>query len=420
MSEWREVQLQDLVSRLGDGLHGTPKYSDDGKYYFINGNNLTDGHIVVDEKTRRVSEVEYQKHKRELTDRTILVSINGTLGNIAYYNGENVILGKSACYFNVNNTVDKNFIRYVLTDRNFQHYIETFATGTTIKNLSLKSIREFSFRLPPLPEQRRIAAILSSLDAQIDLLRRQNATLEALAQTLFTRWFVDFDFPDAQGRPYRSAGGPMQPSALGEIPAGWRVGTLGEATDISIGRTPPRKETQWFSLDPKDVKWISIKDMGNCGVFIDDTSEYLTREAVKRFNVPKIPTNTVILSFKLTVGRVTITTEEMLSNEAIAHLKTQDDMLTPEYLFLFFKGFNFSHLGSTSSIATAVNSKTIKEIELTIPNIAVLNNFSDRVVPLFNKLRSNTHQIHTLTRLRDALLPKLMSGELRVPAITPA
>jgi type I restriction enzyme S subunit len=116
-------------------------------------------------------------------------------------------------------------------------------------------------------------------------------------------------------------------------------------------------------------KWISIKDIGNCGVYIFDTSEYLTDESVKKFNIPVIPENTTILSFKMTVGKLTITTEEMLSNEAIAHLKIKDNSnLTSEFIYCYLQALDFNSLGSTSSIVTAINSTMIKEIEVVVPD----------------------------------------------------
>jgi len=177
--DWKEVTLVDVVSILGDGLHGTPLYDTTGDYYFINGNNLSNGKIIFKEDTRKVAYSEYQKYKKNLNDRTIFVSINGTLGNVALYNGEKCILGKSACYFNVKETVDKYFIRYIVTNRAFQDYIAMLATGTTIKNVSLKTMREFPFLLPPLHEQKKIADILSSLDDKIELNNNINDNLAA-------------------------------------------------------------------------------------------------------------------------------------------------------------------------------------------------------------------------------------------------
>jgi type I restriction enzyme S subunit len=159
----------------------------------INGNNLSNGEIAIKPETKRVTISEYQKYKKELNNRTILVSINGTLGNIAVYRAEKVILGKSACYFNVIDEVDKTFMKYIVSTDVFRDYILRYANGTTIKNVSLKVMREYPFMLPPLPTQRAIAATLSCLDDKIELNNRINANLEAQAQAIFKSWFVDFE-----------------------------------------------------------------------------------------------------------------------------------------------------------------------------------------------------------------------------------
>lgn len=155
-TEWEEVTLKDITSILGDGLHGTPTYSDDGEYYFINGNNLNDGNIQIKSETKSVSYEEYLKYKKDLNEKTIFVSINGTIGNTAFYNNEKVILGKSACYFNVLDGIDKNFIRYLLKTTYFINYASTNATGSTIKNVSLKTMRDFLFNKPSIEEQEKI------------------------------------------------------------------------------------------------------------------------------------------------------------------------------------------------------------------------------------------------------------------------
>lgn len=418
MSEWKEYKLNDLVTKLGDGLHGTPKYDPKGDYYFINGSNLLDGKISVNENTKRVSKEEFDKYKKELSDRTIFVSINGTLGNIATYNNEKVILGKSACYFNVKDDVCKEFIKYIATDKSFQYYISEYATGSTIKNVPLKAIRDYTLKLPDLPTQNAIAEILSSLDDKIELNNKINQELELLAQTLFKKWFIDFEFPNENGEPYKSYDGEMVDSELGEIPMGWKVKTLDDVSNITIGRTPPRQEYQWFSKDVNDVKWISIRDMGNCGTYIHSTSEYLTEEAVRHFNVPVINSNTVIISFKLTVGRISITTERMLSNEAIAHLNLKDSEIYPEFLYLFLKQFNFDSLGSTSSIATAVNSKAIKSLPFIYPSKEILSRFKEVLVPIFSRIHNLTFENKEIVSLRDEMLPKLITGELEINEIT--
>lgn len=167
MVEWTITTLENCTDILGDGLHGTPEYFESGEYAFINGNNLIDGEIIIKKDTKTVDVNQYEKYKKPLNDRTILVSINGTLGNVGIYNSEKIILGKSACYFNVKDSVDKDFIYYVVSSPLFKQYLESNATGTTIKNISLKQMREYSFSIPSLKEQKRISSTLRTIDQKI-------------------------------------------------------------------------------------------------------------------------------------------------------------------------------------------------------------------------------------------------------------
>lgn len=404
--EWKEVTLGEVSSKIGDGLHGTPQYDGDGSYYFINGNNLNCGKIIIKDDTKRVGIDEFVKNQKELNEQTLLVSINGTIGNVAKYNNEPCILGKSACYINVIKEVDKEFIYYVLTSANFKRNITNEATGTTIKNVSLKQMREYKFNIPcNIADQRRIASILSSLDRKIELNNKINADLEEMAQAIFKNWFVDFE-------PFKN--GKFVDSELGMIPEGWKVGRADDFYQINIGKTPPRKEHKWFSTNPADKIWVSIANMGNSGIFISDSSEYLTKEAVDRHNIIMVPRNTILLSFKLTVGRVAIADKELTTNEAIARFILSDDKYM-EYLYLYLKNFDYNSLGSTSSIATAVNSKTIKGMQMLQPSDKIIDAFHIQVNPIFEKIRSLTKENSRLSLLRDTLLPRLMSGELEIP-----
>ncbi|MEJ7822138.1 MAG: restriction endonuclease subunit S [Chitinophagaceae bacterium] len=164
--DWEEKILKEITTILGDGLHGTPKYKTDGDYYFINGNNLNNGVIEIKDNTKRVSVDEYKKYNKNLNDRTVLVSINGTLCNIAFFNNEKIILGKSACYFNLKEGIDKSYIKYVLSSMYFIKYAHKEATGATIKNVSLKTMREFKVPLPNLQEQQTIVQKLDDLSLE--------------------------------------------------------------------------------------------------------------------------------------------------------------------------------------------------------------------------------------------------------------
>ena len=288
-------------------------------------------------------------------------------------------------------SVSTNDFLYYITLSLYDTLRSLGGDGTAVPILNKSDFENIDILLPPLPEQKAIAGVLSSLDDKIDLLHRQNKTLEGMAEALWRKMFVV------------------------EADLKWPLDILDNLFDIGIGRTPPRKEQHWFTVKPSDVKWISIKDMGNCGVYIDSVAEYLTKEAVEKFHVPIIPINTDLLSFKMTVGRLAITTEDMISNEAIAHFKIKDQsVLNSEFLYFFLKNYSFENLGSTSSIVEAINSQMIKEMEMLVPPKELLIDFRNIVAPYFLKIKTNQQQIRSLSKMRDDLLSKLMCGEVRV------
>ena len=205
---------------------------------------------------------------------------------------------------------------------------------------------------------------------------------------------------------------------LGWIPKDWSVDKADKVADIAIGKTPPRKQKEWFSDNPLNNKvWVSIKDMGGNKIFIGDSSEYLTSESISKFNVKVVPKDSVILSFKLTLGRVCITKCDLTTNEAIAHFVNPKHSMSKEYIYLYLKCFDYGSLGSTSSIATAVNSKIIKAMPFLVPNKTVLSSFKGSVENIFFKMDTLESETTSLTKLRDSLLPKLISGELQIPDV---
>ena len=193
--------------------------------------------------------------------------------------------------------------------------------------------------------------------------------------------------------------------------------SAGTQYDISIGKTPPRKESQWFSTSHADMPWLSIRDLGEVGVYADKTSERLTREAVDKFNVKIVPANTVVLSFKLTIGRVAIAGGEMLTNEAIAHFSPLAKGAGPEYTYCLLSQYDYHSLGSTSSIATAVNSQILREMPLVVPPEISSRAFCDATASIFSSIKCVQQETRCLSDLRDALLPKLISGEIRIPDV---
>jgi len=413
MTNWKETTLGEVVDIIIDHRGMTPKkmggdWASVG-YRAVSAKSIKTGQLVNEDQMNLLPENLYRKWmKEEVEYGDILLTSEAPLGeHIIWKSEEKLVLSQRIFGIRTEKEVfDPFFFNYFIDSKYYQHQLKSRESGSTVTGIKQSELLKTKILLPPLSEQKEIAGVLSSLDDKIELLREKNKTLEATAQTIFKEWFVNFNFPGATDK--------MIDSELGEIPEEWRIGRLSDVADITIGRTPPRKESEWFSTDSNDVKWISIKDMGNCGVYTGDTAEYLTRDAVERFNIPVIPKNTAVVSFKMTVGRVSITVEEMLSNEAIAHIKLKKDGLTVEYIYLFLKNFNFSDLGSTSSIVNATNSTAIKNLSVLIPEKNIIDEFDSAVGSVFQKILTNSEQIQTLSTLRDTLLPKLMSGDLRI------
>lgn len=192
--DWGERQLSQLTTKISDGIHTTPVYDENGEYAFINGNNLVNGRILIDEKTKRVDFGEFNKHQKPLDDNSILMSINGTIGNLAFFRSEQVILGKSACFINIDSRLaNKFFIYNMLQTDKVKHFFTSELTGSTIKNLSLATIKNIELKVPALPEQQKIADCLSSLDYLITTQAQKLAALKAHKKGLMQQLFPAVD-----------------------------------------------------------------------------------------------------------------------------------------------------------------------------------------------------------------------------------
>lgn len=186
--DWEEKKLGDVAQKIGDGLHGTPIYSEVSDIYFINGNNLINGKIEITEKTKKVDYIIFAKNDKGLNENTILISLNGTIGNISKYNNEKVMLGKSVGYFNFKENVD--FYYHILKTETIQNFFISELTGSTIKNLSLKTLRETEIPFPCLEEQQKIAHFLSNIDTKIESASQQLNQTQSFKKGLLQQMFV--------------------------------------------------------------------------------------------------------------------------------------------------------------------------------------------------------------------------------------
>lgn len=186
---WDTDRLDDLCNGVGDGLHGTPEYDENGIYPFINGNNLIDGKIVITDATKKINEKEYKKLFIEISKNAILISINGTLGKLAFYNGESVALGKSACYCNLRDKISRRFIYGIMESDAFADFMEKASTKSTIKNVGLKAMREFKVIRPPLKLQNQYDAFVEHTDKSKMTIQQSLDKLETLKKALMQQYY---------------------------------------------------------------------------------------------------------------------------------------------------------------------------------------------------------------------------------------
>jgi type I restriction enzyme S subunit len=475
-SDWMDVSLSEVSERIGDGLHGTPNYSEHGEYPFINGNNLESGSIIVKDATKRVSLDEYLKHKKELTENTVLVSINGTIGNVALYAGEEVVLGKSACYVNLKDGVSKHFIKYVLSGYLFQEYIQRCSTGSTIKNVSLKMMRDFRFKMPETEaEQLEVIQSVNSIDDKIALNRQINQTLEQMAQTIFKSWFVDFDpvidnaldagffeqylpIPDelklrAEARKavrqiqaaadkegeVQSGDAPTEqqplPASLpkelrqlfpdafeespdpamgigGWVPKGWRVAPTSSLIELIGGGTPKTsEETFWGG----DIPWFSVVDAPNdSDVFVLNTEKKVTEAGIANSSTKMLRVGTTIISARGTVGKCAIVSTPMAMNQSCYGVVGTEGVHDYFVYYLLRQSVKQLQQRSHGSVFSTITRDTFNSLKFPAGDVSLTQLFGSTVTPWFHKILSNNQQKNTLERLRDTLLPKLISGELRL------
>lgn len=384
MGEWKRVKLGDVCEVINGRAYSLPELLDSGKYRVLRvGNFFTSDRWYY-------SDMELPADKYcEKGD--LLFAWSASFGP-RIWDGEKVIY-----HYHIwkllpdESIIEKRWLYYWL--RYSCASLTSSVHGSVMAHMTKSEMESSVIPLPPLAIQRKIAAVLGTLDDKIENNRKICVNLEAQAQALFKSWFVD-NSQRIMGRKQ------MQ-----------------DVFNVSIGRTPPRKEFQWFSEKKgENIVWVSIADMGSCGAFISDSSEYLTPSAIERFNFKMVERGAVLLSFKLTVGRVAIADAKLVTNEAIAQLSNRDERYR-EYLYCYLRQFEFDKLGSTSSIATAVNSATIREMPFLVPNEDDLSEFHLTVYPMFEQIRMLLRESRALAATRDALLPKLMSGEIDVEKV---
>ena len=388
--KFRECKLSELGEIVGGATPSTKnKFNYGGNISWITPKDLTDlkGRFI-NRGERNISKEGFENSSTKMLPiNSVLFSSRAPIGYIAINNMNEVCTNQGFKSIIPNDKINYMFLYYLLKFK--KDRIEALGSGTTFKEISATVMKNIVVSIPENKnDQLKIAKVLSKIDEKIELNTQTNNNLLELIDVIYKENISNIN----------------------------KFKKANEISDITIGKTPPRKIKECFSFNDEDIKWLSISDLGKCGIYVWNTNEKLTKKAIDKYNVIVIPENTIVLSFKLTVGRIAITANKMATNEAIAHFNLKDQTML-YYLYCYLKNFDYRKLGSTSSIATAVNSKIIKEMPIGIPDKSKLYGFNEKIKPLFEKIKLNESENRTLEQIRDTLLPKLMNGEIDIDKI---
>lgn len=289
---------------------------------------------------------------------------------------------------------------YTLSDK-YKNWVNSFSTGSTRANINAKGYGDMPLELPDRQTQDYIVNILESLNNKIRINNEMNKTLEEMAQTLFKRWFIDFDFPNENGEPYRSSGGKMVDSELGEIPEGWEAGKLGDLFKFVKGKKP-KIVSETFS-EETPLKYLTIKG------FNGDENLYASEDKTILINKKDI----VMVMDGASSGDVYIGKSGVLGSTFSKIEKTKE--IDWSYIYLILKYYESDIKSHTTGSAIPHTDKGyVEKIRVPLPNLELLNILSKKISGIIKRKLINQEEIQSLTEIRDTLLPKLMSGEIEV------
>ena len=389
MSELITYRLDEIADVI-DCEHKTAPKVDSSEYYSIRTPDIKNGRLLYEQANRVSAETYELWTKRGIPEAgDIILAREAPVGEVGWIDKDHKIcLGQRTVLIKIRSSqIEKKYLLYSFVSPKFKDYLNELSGGSVVAHLNMKDIRALEFSFPPLPEQKAIASVLSSLDDKIDLLHRQNKTLEAMAETLFRQWSIE------------------------EAKEDWEECELSEFGHIICGKTPSKSNANYFG---NDVPFLKIPDMHG-RVFISKTTDNLSQLGALSQSKKMVPQNSICVSCIATVGLVCITDCDLQTNQQINSI-VPNELKFLYYLYeVMLDMYDELHnLASGGTATLNLNTGDFSRIKIVKPDDVTLLQFNNAVIPLFTKIRFNGSQIQTLEQLRDMLLPKLMSGEVRV------
>ncbi|HLR91805.1 MAG TPA: restriction endonuclease subunit S [Atopostipes sp.] len=402
---WKIVKIEEIGEVVGGGTPSTrnPKYFG-GEIAWITPKDLSGyDSKYISRGERNITELGFKNSSAKLMPKnTVLLSSRAPIGYVAIAAND---ISTNQGFKSVicdEEKINPEFLYYIF--KISKRRLESVASGTTFKEVSGKKVKEFKIPLPPLNEQLSIISILNRLDKKIELNNSIISNLEELAQTLFKRWFVDFEFPNEEGKPYKSSGGKMVESELGVIPEGWDVGTVSDIAEVVMGQSP---KSSTYNEEQRGIPLIN-----GASDFKKDKIEPLKHTTDPKRLSQK---GDYLFGVRATVGNVTYVDKEYALGRGVGVARVKDKKYGEYLYFHLINGINRLKYGATGSVYINFTRNDLTNMKLVMSSREIIELFHENTLSIFEEKHNLLKQSRVLENLRDTLLPKLLSGEIELP-----
>ena len=408
--DWKILTLENAMESIIDYRGKTPKKTDSG-IPLITAKIVKNGRIL--EPNEFISPQDYESWMRRGLPKPgdVVITTEAPMGEVAQLDERKVALAQRLITLRgKKGMLHNNFLRFVLQSPNVENELKKRESGTTVTGIKQKELRKALLPIPPYDEQIKLSEILISLDNKIDLNHQMNSTLEQIAQTLFKHWFIDFEFPDENGNPYKSSGGRMVDSELGEIPEGWEVKAFSEVIDVN----PIRRLSKG-----KIATKVSMADLNTWQSWINSWQEEEYKSGPKFKNgdtlfariTPSLENGKTAFVNFLNEGEIAFgSTEFIVFGSKVIE--------SGPYIFCLSRSEYIRETAINAMTGTSgrqrVPNDCFDHLLICVPSGEVVKRFDDIITPLFEKIKNNAKECINLREARDSLLPKIMSGKIRV------
>lgn len=395
----------------GDRGKNYPKqdeFTDEGYCLFLNAKNITENGFNFDTKMFISEEKDNLLRKGKLQKGDVILTTRGTVGNVAFYSEHipynNIRINSGMLILRSKQELDNEFLYWTLKSNYFKKQIYTFQSGTAQPQLPISSLKHIEFYLPPINIQKKIVKILSQIDNKIRILKYINKNLDELCHSLFKYYFIDFipfcddDFID---------------SDIGEIPKEWSITTVGNILDCKLGGTPSRSnESYWGG----SIAWINSGKVNDFRII--EPSEYITEKGLKKSATKLLPAKTTVIAITgATLGQISLLEIDSCANQSVIGIIPNINY-PYEFVYPLISSILIDLLKhQTGGAQQHINKNNVESFKIICPPAEIISEYKTIVSPIYSKISDNCFEIEKLQKLRDTLLPKLMSGEIDVSKI---